>query len=80
MSESRLYQQAFDYLSGDYPEGTKKAEKRLVRKKSMSFRLIEGELYFTIDANCQLTSREMTGTVICALDDPPKLQEWNKHK
>ena len=46
MSESQFYKQVFDYLSGDYPEGTNKAEKRLIRKKSASFRLIEGELYF----------------------------------
>ena len=28
MSESHLYQQVFDYLSGDYPEGSTKAEKK----------------------------------------------------
>lgn len=46
MSESQLYQQVFDYLSGDYPEGSTKDQKRVIRKKSMNFRLVDGALYF----------------------------------
>ena len=37
--------------------------------------------FFIIGVNCcQLTSIEVTGNVNCALDDPPKLQDWNKHR
>ena len=46
MTETESYIEVFNYYCGNYPDGATKEQKRLIHKKSTSFQLNDGMLFF----------------------------------